>query len=270
MSVTDDIREAMAKPETEPEPEKEIEQPEPPPKELDEPEPDDEEELVNNVSQQEQERLYEKARRDWEATGKYLIRDMPLFKYEIVIYLGMILVAFMLYAIERVGIVEGALGKAVIPLAIIPIGIWFVKKMLYMPNKNRVPHIHVFNTRVIRFGTVDPKKGYVAFKRGENIVKKYITKVNRHIEQSTGLPCVVTSDLHGENLDLLREKKPDMRSEEFNALLETCKAVTTKNVMNRMMRFTQPSMANPVFILIIINMFMVAVLLIKSFGFFGR
>ena len=199
--------------------------------------------------------------------GKYMMRDLPLFKYEIVAYLGMIFLAVAGYFLERTEIMPGAMGKFMLPAVMLPIGIWFVKKVLYMPTKTRVPHLHIYKSRVVELSVKDIKKGYIMSGRGEQAKKIWLTKLNRHIEASTGKPFVVTSDLHGENLDLLKDDKPDMRSEDFSSILEVNTAVTTKNVMNKMLKTVQPSMQNPLFLLLIINLFMVAVLLIKSFGF---
>jgi len=216
--------------------------------------------------QKTEQELISLAKNDWETTGKYLIRDIPFFKYEIFAYAMMAVVAMFAYALEKTEILPGILEKALIPAIALPILLWAVKKFMFMPGKNRIPHLHAFNSGVCKFGLVNPTKGYINFGKGENIQRRYITKINLHREQSTGLPLIVTTDQHGENISLLKDKKPDMRSEEFNAILEMNTAVTTKNVMNRMMRFAKPGLDNPMFILLIINLFMVAVLLIKEFG----
>lgn len=199
--------------------------------------------------------------------GKYMMRDLPLFKYEILAYLGMIFLAVAGYFLERLEIMPGAMGKFMLPAVMLPIGIWFVKKVLYMPTKTRVPHLHIHKSRVLELGMTNIKKGFITRGRGENVKRIYLTKLNKHVEASTGKPFVITSDLQGENLDLLEETKPDMRSDEFNAILEMNTAVTTKNVMNKMLKTIQPSMQNPLFLLLLINLVMIGVLLIKSFGF---
>ena len=214
--------------------------------------------------------VLEKDRKQQETTifGKYMFRDMPLFKYELLLYMGLLFVGIILYGVERIGLVESATRSIVLPAIILPIGIWLMKWKFYMPSKKRVPHIHIYASRVIELGIVDISKGFLTLGTGENLKRIFLTKVNKHAEASTGKPFIITSDLHGENLDLLEETKPDMRSEEFNAILDTNTAVTTKTVMNKMLKLNVPTVTNPMFILGIITLFAIAVLLIRDFGFF--
>lgn len=200
--------------------------------------------------------------------GKYMLKDMPLFKYEIILYMGMIMVGVMMYVIERAGLVEGAMGKMAIPAIILPLGIWFIKWVLYMPNKKRVPGMRIFRSGLIELRVEDISKGYIEYKYGSEKRKKFITKINKHTEASTGKPFVITSELEGENLNLADKDKPDMRSEEFNAILENEKAVVKQQTMNEMLKVQKPTLQNPLFLLLVINLAMVAVLLIKNFGIF--
>jgi hypothetical protein len=205
---------------------------------------------------------------DSKITGKYLLRDLPLFKYEIVIYAITGFVAFFVYILDKLGFVPGLLVRMVIPLILIPIAIWFVKWFFFMPNKKRVPHLKVYKSGVIELGITGIKKGYITYGSGEHQQKKFITRLNKHIEASTGKPFLITSELEGENLSLLEGKEPDMRSEEFNALLENLKAVTTKSVMNKMLDSVKPSLNNPMFLLIALSIGMIGVLIAKEFGIF--
>ena len=201
--------------------------------------------------------------------GKYMFRDMPLFKYELLLYMGIMFVGIMLYGVERIGLIPNATRSIVIPATILPLGIWMLKWKLYMPSKKRVPHMHIYASRVIELGIVDISKGFLTLGKGEHLKRIFLTKVNKHAEASTGKPFIITSDLHGENLDLLEETKPDMRSEEFNAILDTNTAVTIKTTMNKMLKINVPTMSNPMFILALITLFGIAFLVIKSFGFFS-
>jgi len=227
-----------------------------------------EEKIRQQQMQQEAKQKYVNANvQDFSVLGKYLFRDIPLFKYEFFFYLIIGFVAFIFYVIDKTGIVPGALSKIVLPAILLPMAIWFIKWAVYMPRKKRVPHIHIYGSRVIELGLKDVGKGYITTGKGDNKKRIYITRLNKHTEASTGKPFLITSDLHGENLDLLEETKPDMRSEEFNAILETNTAVTTKNVMNKMLRSVQPTLQNPMFLISMITLFMLAVLLIREFGF---
>jgi len=204
-----------------------------------------------------------------ELIGKYMFRDMPLFKYEIVIYLVLLMVSVMLFIIERLIEVQGLAARVILPIAAIPLVIWFVKQFLYMPRKNRVPILKAYKSGVIELGVANIGKGYIEYGSGENKKRKFITKVAKHTEASTGKPFIITSEIHGENLNLVEKDKPDLRSEEFNAILETEKAVVTKSVMSRVLRFAQPSLQNPMFLILVVVLALQAVIVVKSFGFFG-
>ena len=201
--------------------------------------------------------------------GKFLLRDIPLFKYELLIYVGVIGIAAMSWFLERTELVPGAMGKAFLPLVIIPMAIWLIKKQFYMPGKIRLPWIHTFGSRVIKLSTIDPRKGYIEIGPQDDRKKIYLTKLNKHLEESTGLPCIVTTEFQGENIDILKDTSPDMKSVEFNAILEMCKAVTTKTVMKRMLSFQQPTAKNPLVILAVMQLILLVFLLVKSLNLFG-
>jgi len=198
--------------------------------------------------------------------GKYFLRDLPLFKYEILFYIITLMAIVMALITERLGIATGILSTTILLAVALPIAIWVIKRMFYMPSKYKVPGIRVYKSGVIELTLENIKKGFIQYGRGDQAQKKYITRLNKHNEASTGRPFVVTSEVRGENIDLVNENKPDMRSEEFNAILETNTAVTTKNVMNKMLKFAQPGLTNPMMILIIINIFISIVLVIREFG----
>lgn len=211
----------------------------------------------------------EKQDYEHQMTGKYLLRDMPFFRLEIVAYFMLLVFGGILYYLDLREILPGASRPIVIIAVAIPIIIWFMKWFLYMPRKNRVPGMKLYKSGIVELGVYDISKGYITFGKGENAKKKWITKINKHAEASTGRPFIAFSELQGENINLLKTDKPDMRSEEFNALLEMTQAVTTKNVMKRMLRFSQPSMTNPLMILQFMNLIILVILVVKSFGFFG-
>lgn len=200
--------------------------------------------------------------------GKYMFRDMPLFKYELIIYLMLAFVAFFMYIIERIGLMPGALSRAVIPLAIVPIAIWFVKWLRYMPTKKKVPSLRIYKSGVLELGVENISKGYITYGSGDSKQRKYITRLNKHVEASTGKPFLITSETQGENLSLIEGTKPDMRSEEFNAILENERAVVTKNVMNKMLSSIKPGLDNPMFLLAVVQLALLAVLVVKTFGLF--
>jgi len=91
-----------------------------------------------------------------EIMGKYLLRDMPLFKYEIIIYFAVCITAFMLSVLDRVGLTQGLLGKVMIPLLVIPIAVWFVKWQFYMPSKFRVPSMRLYKSGIVELGVEAP------------------------------------------------------------------------------------------------------------------
>lgn len=200
--------------------------------------------------------------------GKYIFRDMPLFKYEVIAYAVAGFFVFSTFIFEKLGMVEDLAFKASLLAVALPCFIWFYKFLRYMPTKYRVPSLRIYKSGILELGVEDIKKGYITYGSGDNLQRKYITKLNKHTEASTGKPFLITSELKGENLNLVEGTKPDMRSEEFNAILETNTAVTTKKVMNRMLNFQQPTMQNPLFMLLVINIALVAVLIAKSFGVF--
>ena len=200
--------------------------------------------------------------------GKFLLRDLPLFKYEMLIYIGIIGAAAMSWLLERTELIPGAMGKAFLPLAILPFVIWLIKKQFYMPNKIRLPWIHTHGSRVITLGTVDPRKGYIEIGPKDDRKKIYLPKLNKHLEESTGLPCIVTTDFQGENIDILKDSSPDMKSAEFNAILEMGKAVTTKAVMKRMLGFQQPTVKNPMIILAMVQLALLVFILVKTLNIF--
>ncbi len=205
---------------------------------------------------------------DSKIMGKYLMRDLPLFKYEIVIYAIAGFAGFFAYMIQRLDIVPGLLEKMVIPLALIPVAVWFIKWYFYMPNKKRVPHLKIWKSGVTEIKVTGISKGFVTYGSGDNQKKVFITRLNKHIEASTGKPFLITSELQGENLSLLEGKEPDMRSEEFNALLENEKAVVTKSVMNKMLDSVKPSLNNPMFLIVAANIALTVIVLGKMFGIF--
>ena len=170
--------------------------------------------------------------------------------------------------IERLGIVEGAMGIAVLPIAIIPFVIWLIKKQFYMPGKFRLPRIHVHGSRVITLSTVDARKGFIEFGPADDRKKIWIAKLNKHIEESTGLPFIITTEFDGENIDILKGSTPDMRSKEFNAILEMCKAVTTKSVMKRMLGYDKPVTKNPMLIIAFMQLALLVFILIKTLNLF--
>lgn len=198
--------------------------------------------------------------------GKYMFKDMPLFKYELIIYLVLGFMAFFMYILERLQIMPGALSRAVIPLAIVPVAIWFIKWMFYMPSKKKVPSLRIYKSGVLELGVEDISKGYITYGHGDNKQRKYLTRLNKHTEASTGKPFIITSETQGENISLIEGTEPDMRSEEFNAILENERAVVTKNVMNKMLSSIKPSFDNPMFILAAVQLALLAVLVVKSFG----
>ncbi len=200
--------------------------------------------------------------------GKFLLRDIPLFKFEMIIYIGIIGIAAMSYLFQRTELVPNAMEIALLPLAIIPFTVWLLKKQFYMPGKNRLPWIHTYGSRVIKLSTVDARKGYIEIGPKENRKKIYLAKLNKHLEESTGLPCVVTTDFQGENIDILKDSTPDMKSAEFNAILEMCKAVTTKGVMKRMLGFQQPSVKNPMMIIAFLQLALLVFILVKTLNLF--
>lgn len=200
--------------------------------------------------------------------GKFLLRDLPLFKYEMVIYLGIIGVAAISWFLERTELVPGAMGKAFLPLAIIPFAIWLIKKQFFMPGKTRLPRMHVHGSRVITLSTVDARKGFLEIGSKENRKKIWMAKLNKHTEESTGLPFIITTEFQGENIDILKDSSPDMKSAEFNAILEMCKAVTTKAVMKRMLGFQQTTAKNPMVILAIMQLALLVFILVKVLNIF--
>lgn len=200
--------------------------------------------------------------------GKYMLRDMPLFKWEFIAYIVMLIAGFVFYMMEKIGLLEGGLGKIAIPAIILPLGLWFVKRQLYMPTKKRVPSMRIYKSGVIELGVENISKGFIEWGTGPEKLRKYITKLTKHTEASTGKPFVITAETRGENISLLESAEPDMRSDEFNAILENEKAVVTKNVMNQMLATVRPKLNNPMFLLLVINIALVAVLLVKSFGVF--
>lgn len=200
--------------------------------------------------------------------GKFLLRDIPLFKYEMIIYMGIIGIAGMSYLIERLEIVPGAMGKAFLPLAILPFAIWLIKKQFYMPGKTRLPRIHAHGSKVLTLSTVDPRKGFLEIGSKEDRKKIWLAKINKHTEESTGLPFIITTEFDGENISLLKDATPDMKSAEFNAILEMEKAVTTKAVMKRMLNFQQPTIKSPIIILLIMQLALSVFILVKSLNIF--
>lgn len=198
--------------------------------------------------------------------GKYMLKDMPLFKYEIIIYLLVGFVAFVLYILERTAIAPGAFSRAIIPAILIPVAFWFVKWMFYMPNKKRIPSLRIYNSGVLELLVEDVSKGYITYGSGENAQKKYLARMNKHTEASTGKPFLITSETQGHNLSLLETTKPDLRSKEFNSLMEMNTTTTTKTVMNKMLKSVQPSMQNPLFLIMAANLALTAVVLAKEFG----
>jgi len=233
--------------------------------------PQEEEELVNppEPKVQPQKPIAKKAPGyDQQIMGKYLLRDMPLFKYEMIVYMVAVLVSVFLAYLSMRGILADIAGKVILPIAILPLAFWFVKWFMYMPRRNKVPSLRIYKSGTLELGIDDISKGWIPYGRGENMQRKYITKLTKHTEASTGKPFLVTSELEGENLDLIHGSKPDMRSEEFNAILEMNTSVTTKNVMNKMMRFTQPGLNNPMFLLSALTIALLVVVLAKDFGLF--
>ncbi len=220
------------------------------------------EQKFNNVEKTEQEI------KEMVSFGKFLLRDIPLFKYEMLIYLGVIGIAAMSWLFERTGLVPGAMGIAFLPLSIIPFSIWLIKKQFFMPGKTRLPRIHAHGSKVITLSTVDPRKGYIEIGPKDNRKKVWLAKLNKHTEESTGLPFIITTDFNGENISLLEDSTPDMKSAEFNAILEMLKAVTTKSVMKRMLGFQQPTVKNPMIILAFIQLGLLVFLLVKSLNIF--
>jgi len=198
--------------------------------------------------------------------GKYMFRDMPLFKYEFIAYWLMVIVVFMAYILDITGIAPGASGGVIIAAIILPLAFWFIKWKFYMPTRRRVPTLRIYKTGIVELGIEDITKGYLTYGRGDNLERKYITKINKHFEASTGRPIIITSELKGENLDLIGDSKPDMQGKETTALLEMNTAVTTKNVMNKMLKSMQPSLQNPTFLISIVTLAMVAVLMAKDMG----
>ena len=200
--------------------------------------------------------------------GKFLLRDIPLFKYEMIIYVGIIGIAAMSWLFERTQIVPGAMGKAILPIAIIPLALWLIKKQFYMPGKTRLPWMHTHGSKVITLSTVDPRKGYIEIGPKENSKKIWLAKINKHTEESTGLPFIITTEFDGENISLLKDSTPDMKSAEFNAILEMLKALTTKSVMKRMLGFQQQTVKNPMVILALMQLALLVLILVKTLNIF--
>ncbi len=210
----------------------------------------------------------EQERKEMVSFGKFLLRDIPLFKYEMLVYLGLVGFAAMSYLIERTGLIEGAMGIAVIPIAIIPFIIWLIKKQFYMPGKNRLPRIHAHGSKVITLSTIDPRKGYIEFGPKEDRKKIWLAKINKHTEESTGLPFIITTEFDGENISLLKDATPDMKSKEFNAILEMLKATTIKTVMKRQLGLDKPVTKDPMLILAFIQLGLLVFLLVKTLNLF--
>lgn len=200
--------------------------------------------------------------------GKYMLRELPFFRIEPFIYFAILFAGILLWYFDIRGFWEGGSRIALFIAILAPVMIWFMKWQFYMPRKNRVPGMKLYKSGVVELGIFDITKRYLTLGRGEDKRKKFITKINKHVEASTGRPFVAVSELEGENIDLLRTDNPDMKSEEINALLETNTMVTTKAVMARMLRFTQPKMNNPLVILLIIVVVIEIVLVAQGFGVF--
>lgn len=203
-----------------------------------------------------------------EIFGKYMLKDMPLFKYEMFAYFGLTIVIIMAYYLDLKGIVTGITRPLSIIAILVPVSLWFIKWNRYMPRRNRVPGLKLYKSGVVELGIYDISKGYISFGKGENLRKKWITKINKHIEASTGRPFIAVSELEGNNLNLLKTDQVDMKSEEFEAILEMNTAITTKNVMKRMLRFTQPSLSNPMMILQFMSLALLGVVIVKQLGIF--
>ncbi len=206
----------------------------------------------------------EQEQKEMVAFGKYLLRDIPLFKYEMVLYIGIIGLAGMSYLIERTGLVPGAMAMALIAVAILPFVMWLIKKQFYMPGKNRLPRIHAHGSKVITLSTVDARKGYIEIGPKEDRKKIWLAKLNKHVKESKGLSIIRTTYFDGENISILKDGTPDMRSSEFNAILEMLKATTTKSVMKRAMDLEKPITKNPMLILALIQMGLLVLILIKT------
>ena len=210
----------------------------------------------------------EQEQREMVAFGKYLLRDIPLFKYEMIIYLGTIGIGAMSWFLERTEIVPGAMGIALLPIIIIPFAIWLIKKQFYMPGKTRLPRLHAHGSKVITLSTVDARKGYIEIGPKEDRKKIWLAKLNKHVEESTGLPFIITTEFDGENISILKDGTPDMRSAEFNAILEMLKATTTKTVMRRSMGLEKPITKNPMLIIAFIQLALLVFILVKTLNLF--
>jgi hypothetical protein len=225
-----------------------------------------EEEKKEEAPNKKKEEKTAKPVKEHEIMGKYLLRDMPLFKHEIILYVLIAFAVFFVSVLERLAVAPGATAKIAIPALLVPVGIWIVKWWFYMPNKKRVPSLRIYKSGVIEIGVDDISKGFITYGKGEDAQRKYVTKLNKHTEASTGKPFLITSEVQGENLSLIESTKPDMKSEEFNAILDTNTAVVTKKVMARMLNFAKPSLENPMFLIIALNIALTGVLLAKEFG----
>jgi hypothetical protein len=154
---------------------------------------------------------------------QYLFKELPFFKVEPIFYAVATLIALAVIGLSAFGFL--ALEFLVIPTALFLVvvwGLWFLKRFLYLPRKNRHPILKIFKSGIGLISCEEPKENKV--KVGKNLVN--VTNMRAHTEGYTGHPLLIAFEDYWQNLNLgkmLEGKASKQNADDVQALLDEAK-----------------------------------------------
>lgn len=154
----------------------------------------------------------------------YLFKELPFFRFEWLIYLGVSLIAFLFVVVDLFGIFSlGSIFAAVIMLMSLW-AIYLIKIMFYLPTGDKKLVLRFLSSSLAKLTVESCKDGMVHFDKGdEKISPTFITRPNCHIELSSGRPMIVAVENEMENLQinqLVSGERRERSAIEYNSIVK--------------------------------------------------
>lgn len=185
-------------------------------------EPTKKEEPTKRIIEKEQ--VEERTRKKIIYKTDYIFKEIPLFKYEWVLYLVLTLASTILILLAIIGIYEGGfIAAAGIPIVLMWT-VYLAKDRFYLPRGNKKIVMKVHSNSNISFTVQDLKDRVIHFDKNDEIPPTQVTRENRHTELSTGKPLVIAFEGHTENLsinELMSDERQERSAQELNRIVKS-------------------------------------------------
>ena len=159
--------------------------------------------------------------KSYSTTSKFLFREINLFIPEVI---GIAVGALGAMLLGFFGLITNSLilvlCAGAIPLIIL-IAFFFVRMVIFMPNKHRHLTQRILPSGQIRFSVDEVKTNEIPFDRSPMSPKIRITNPKKNTDFNTGRPVITLKAGNGENMDLARSENTSQQAVDFDNLCIT-------------------------------------------------